>query len=46
LAQKSHTTTDIVTHLNHWKENEVLSVLRRQIEEGLDELEGEMMSAI
>jgi ATP-dependent DNA helicase RecQ len=46
LAQKSHTITDIVTHLSRWKENEVLSVLRWQIEEGLVETEGEMVSAL
>jgi ATP-dependent DNA helicase RecQ len=46
LSQKSHTITEIVTYLNHWKENEVLSVLRWQIEEGLIETEGEMVSAL
>jgi ATP-dependent DNA helicase RecQ len=46
LAIKSHTITDIVTHLRGWKENEVLSVLRWQIEEGLIETEGEMVSAL
>ncbi len=46
LAQKRHTITEIVTYLNRWKENEVLSVLRWQIEEGLIGAEGEMVSAI
>jgi ATP-dependent DNA helicase RecQ len=46
LAQKSHTITDIVTHLSRWKENEVLSVLRWQIEEGLIETEGEVVSVL
>ena len=46
VSQKQHTITEIVSSLNRWKENEVLSVLRWLIEEGRVEAEGEIVSSL